>query len=209
MPNFDVAALPDGATWVFAGDSITQGVLHTHGARSWVELVHERVRGELDRLGDIVVNSGVSGWSVPDVSARFEHLVGRFAPDVVSISLGTNDADAGADGVEPFGRGLRDLADRAATLGAAVVLHTPVLTTSDAPQNRRTFLPAYADQVRRVAHLQGAVLVDHERHWQDHFAGAAPTPWMDDHSHPNATGHRQMAGTTLLTLGLGELDRRP
>lgn len=206
MSTVDFTALNPGATWVFAGDSITQGVFHTHGARSWVELVHERIRWELDRLQDIVVNSGVSGWRVPQVSAAFDHLIGRFAPDVVSISLGTNDANAGGEGLDDFRRGLTELVHRSADLGARIVLHTPVLTTSDAPVNRRTYLPAYADQVRAVAKDQSVVLVDHEAHWTDHFNGAAPIPWMDDHSHPNAVGHRHMANTTLRTLGLGELD---
>ncbi|HEX4221603.1 MAG TPA: SGNH/GDSL hydrolase family protein [Pseudonocardiaceae bacterium] len=206
MTTVDFAALNPGATWVFAGDSITQGVFHTHGARSWVELVHERTRWELDRLSDIVINSGVSGWRVPQVSAAFDHLIGRFAPDVVSISLGTNDANAGADGLEEFRRGLTDLVQRSADLGAWIVLHTPVLTTSDAPANRRDYLPAYADQIRAVAKDQSVVLVDHEAYWRDHFDGAAPIPWMDDHTHPNAAGHRHMANTTLRTLGLGQLD---
>jgi lysophospholipase L1-like esterase len=208
MPTVDFTALAPGATWVFAGDSITQGVYHTHGARSWVELVHERVRWELDRLDDIVINSGVSGWRVPQVSAAFDHLIGRFAPQVVSISLGTNDANAGAQGLADFRRGLTELARRSADLGARIVLHTPVLTTSDAPVNRRTHLSAYADEVRAVAREQRMVLVDHDTYWRDHFDGAAPTPWMDDHSHPNAAGHRQMANTTLRTLGLGELNER-
>lgn len=206
MPTVDFPALAPGATWVFAGDSITQGVLHTHGARSWVELVHERVRWELDRLPDIVINSGMSGWRVPQVSAAFDRLIGRFAPEVVSISLGTNDANAGAEGLDEFRRGLTDLVRRSAGLGARIVLHPPVLTTSDAPANRRIYLPAYADQVRAVAKDQSAVLVDHETYWRDHFNGAAPIPWMDDHTHPNAVGHRHMANTTLRTLGLGELD---
>ncbi|WP_197285015.1 SGNH/GDSL hydrolase family protein [Sciscionella sediminilitoris] len=171
--------------------------------------MHERIRWELDRLRDIVINSGVSGWRVSDVSASFEHLIGRFAPGVVSISLGTNDALAGADGLADFRRRLTDLVRRSADLGALVVLHTPVLTTSDAPVNRRTSLAAYAEQVRAVAGEQSSFLVDHEAYWREHFEGAAPIPWMDDHSHPNAVGHREMANTALRALGLGELTERP
>jgi len=44
-------------TWVATGDSITQAVLHTHGSRGWVEHVHERVRWQLDRLTDIVIEN--------------------------------------------------------------------------------------------------------------------------------------------------------
>jgi lysophospholipase L1-like esterase len=209
MTRVDFVALRPGSTWVFTGDSITQGVFHTHGARSWVELVHERVRWELDRLDDVVINTGVSGWTVPQIADRFDHLIGRFAPQVVNIALGTNDAHAGAGGLDDFEAQLTALARRSQSLGANVVLHTPVLTMSDAPPNRQRALPDYAERVRSVARAVGAGLVDHERHWRQRFGTAQPTPWMDDHSHPNAAGHREMANTTLLALGLGVLEERP
>src|SRR5690348_15954016 len=47
--------------WVFTGDSVTHGALHTSGWRSYPELFAERVRWELHRFRDIVINSGVSG----------------------------------------------------------------------------------------------------------------------------------------------------
>lgn len=126
--RFDLAALPDQATWVFTGDSITHGVYHTHGMRSWVELVHERIRWELDRIRDIVVNTGVSGWTAGQVVADYVHLVQRFRPDVVSLSLGTNDALAGPAGLTPFAERLRELADRASHDGA-VSPHRGWMTT--------------------------------------------------------------------------------
>ncbi|WP_265446039.1 SGNH/GDSL hydrolase family protein [Flexivirga meconopsidis] len=198
--------LPERSTWVFTGDSITQGVFHTHGARSWVELVHERVRWELDRLSDIVVNSGVSGWTAAQVRGEFDHLVGRFDPAVVSMSFGTNDALDGAAGLPVFRRELTALIQTSAALGARVVLHTPVPVMPDAPAARRENLPAYAEVVRELAVAKNVTLVDHERHWLAHYGTAAPTAWMDDHTHPNAVGHREMANTTLRVLGLGTLD---
>lgn len=37
--HFELSDAP--ITWVMAGDSITQGVLHTYGARSWVEYFYD------------------------------------------------------------------------------------------------------------------------------------------------------------------------
>lgn len=79
---------------------------------------------------------------------------------------------------------------------------------SDAPEPRKTWLPAYSDVIREVAHERGAVLVDHEATWHGLLSGTAPTAWMDDHTHPNAEGHRVMARTTRQTLGLGDLAGR-
>ncbi|MFE0463850.1 SGNH/GDSL hydrolase family protein [Kitasatospora sp. NPDC058965] len=189
-------------TWVMTGDSITQAVLHTHGARGWVEHVHERVRWQLDRLTDLVLNTGVSGWRAADVLGSYDHLIGRFAPDVLSISLGTNDARAGLAGLAGFEGALRELLARSAD--AQLVLHTP-LVVSRAGREARAELPAYCETVRRVAADTGALLVDHEAFWRARFGDEDPISWLDDPAHPNAVGHLAMANHTLRVLGLGEL----
>jgi lysophospholipase L1-like esterase len=189
-------------TWVMTGDSITQAVLHTHGARGWVEHVHERIRWQLDRLTDLVLNTGVSGWRAVDVLGSYDHLIGRFQPDVLSISLGTNDARAGLAGLAEFEGALRELLAR--TAGAQLVLHTP-LVVSQAGRAARAELPAYCEAVRKVAADSGALLVDHEAFWRARFGDEDPIAWLDDPAHPNAAGHLAMADHTLRSFGLGEL----
>ncbi|MCK8678997.1 MULTISPECIES: SGNH/GDSL hydrolase family protein [Streptomyces] len=193
-------------TWVAAGDSITQGVLHTHGARGWVEHLHERIRWQLGRLTDVVVNTGVSGWRAVDVLAAHDHLIGRFAPDVLSVSLGTNDCLAGEDGLDEFRDAMRRIVAGAAP-ETRLVLHTPVLTAYSG-RPRRAALPAYCQAVRELAEETGALLVDHEAHWRERHGTDDPIPWLDDPAHPNAAGHLAMANHTLRTLGLGELEPR-
>ncbi|MGG8408282.1 SGNH/GDSL hydrolase family protein [Streptomyces sp. 12297] len=170
--------------------------------RGWVEHVHERVRWQLDRLTDIVVNTGVSAWSAVDVLAAYDHLVGRFEPDVLSVSLGTNDARRGTAGLPEFHDAMRAIIAKAGD--ARIVLHTPV-PVSVTGRAARAELPAYCQAVREIAADTGALLVDHEAFWLDHFGDADPIAWLDDPAHPNAVGHLQMANHTLRTLGLGEL----
>lgn len=191
-------------TWVATGDSITQAVLHTHGARGWVEHLHERVRWQLGRLTDVVVNTGVSASGAGDVLAAHDHLIGRFQPDVLSISLGTNDCLAGEAGLPAFRDAMHRIAG-AAVPRTQVVLHTPALV-SFSGRERRAALPAYCEAVREIARDTGALLVDHEAHWREHHGTTDPIPWLDDPAHPNAVGHLQMANHTLRAMGLGELD---
>jgi len=83
-----VIELSDQAmTWVMTGDSTTEAVLHTHGERGWVEHVHERIRWQLDRLTDIVINSGISASRAPDVLAAYDQMP-RYGQAVREIAAG-------------------------------------------------------------------------------------------------------------------------
>jgi len=190
--------------WVATGDSISQAVLHTHGARGWVEHLHERVRRQLGRLADIVVNTGVSGAGAADVLASHDRLIGRFRPDVLSVSLGTNDCLTAEDGLPDFLHAMHRIVEKTPS-PTQVVLHTPALVAFSG-QERRATLPLYCEAVRDVAKATGTLLVDHEAYWRDHFATADPIAWLDDPAHPNAVGHLHMSRHTLRTMGLGELD---
>lgn len=205
-PLSELLASSRPATWVFTGDSITQGVQHTHGARCWVEHVHERIRFQLGRPLDAIINTGVSGWSAPDVAEHFDRLVGRYRADVVSIALGMNDCLAGYEGREGFRRTLTELAVRSGADGARIVLHTPN-AIADGAWNVPVEVAAYAQVVREVADGTRAVVVDHFRYWCEVFGEGTPQPWLDEAVHPNAEGHRAMAALTLRTLGLGELQQ--
>ncbi|MFC7308111.1 SGNH/GDSL hydrolase family protein [Streptomyces monticola] len=191
-------------TWVLTGDSITQGVLHTHGARGWAEHLHERVRWQLGRLTDVVVNTGVSGWSAGDVLGNHEWLIGRFQPDVLSVSLGTNDCLAGEAGLSAFHEAMRKIVQGVGA-GTQVVLHTPALV-SFSGRERRAAMPAYCQAVREIAAETGALLVDHESHWLAQHETTDPIGWLDDPAHPNAVGQLEMAQQALRTMGLGELE---
>jgi acyl-CoA thioesterase I len=188
-------------TWVFVGDSITQGLEHTHGRRSFVEHFAERTRGELGRVGDVVVNTGVSGDRTEDVLAGFPARVARFHPDVVVVMLGTNDSVRGAEGRAGFRRRLGKIVTRVRDLHAVPVLQTPPAADVEASPEHAD-LAAYADVVREVAQARHVVLVDHFAHWVEAGYGAPPAAWLDDPIHPNARGHLEMARTLFRRLGV-------
>jgi acyl-CoA thioesterase I len=192
-------------TWVFVGDSITQGLEHTHGRRSFVEHFAERTRGELGRFGDVVVNTGISGDRTEDVLAGFPARVERFHPDVVVVMLGTNDSVRGPGGVSGFRRRLGEIVARVRDLHAVPVLQTPPAADVEASPEHAD-LAAYADTVREVADTRNVVLVDHFAHWLESGHGAPPPAWLDDPIHPNARGHLEMARTLFRRLGVFDPD---
>lgn len=189
-------------TWVFTGDSITHGAKHTHGTRSYVEHFAERVRWELGRGQDVIINTGLSGDRAEGLLRNFEARVARFKPDVVSIMIGMNDSTRGPEGREAFRANLRQLVARTRALGAVPLLHTQNTVEPTATKERGD-LPAYAAIVAETAREWQTVLVDHWQHWQTTAEQPATLHrWLNDPIHPNPRGHRELAILTFQALGI-------
>lgn len=191
-------------TWVFVGDSITQGSCHTHGRRNYVEHFAERVRGELGRSRDAVINSGQVGATAADLLPEFDWRVGRFGPDVVFVMFGSNDARAGDVGLREFHYDLGQVVERSRDLGAIVVLQTPPPVEAGSDRDPAD-VSAYAGQVRSVAEELGVTLIDHAAAWSAAGHGAAggvPPGWLDDPAHPGPLGQHHLALTLFEALGI-------
>lgn len=190
-------------TWVFTGDGVTHGARHTSGARCFPELFAERIRWELRRLLDVVINTGVEGAKCNNLQSDLEWRVTRFEPDVVFVTMGLHDSIAGARGALEFRRHLAEVVDELEADGAIVVLNTPnpVLPQED---ERFAHLPQYVEQIRSISDELQIPLVDHWAHWERVCPGdAALAQWLGrDGIHPNGQGHRQMARLVLHRLGL-------
>ncbi len=176
-------------TWLFTGDSITHGALHTFGWRSYTELFAERIRFELRRPRDMVINTGISGDRTGGLLADWEWRVARFQPHVVSVMMGMNDCTTGAGGREGYRKNLNEILDRIQALPHAIsLLHTMNPITRLEPS--RADLPAYVEIVRDVGARRHVPLVDHYDEWSK----ANFYQWLGDGTiHPNEYGHRVFA----------------
>lgn len=204
--------LSTSVTWVFTGDSITHGVRHTNGQRNYVEHFAERVRGELKRYTDIVINTGVTNDTTNILLHTWETRVARFKADVVSVMEGTNDCYDGiissmipgmnvydeAVSPEKFSDNLHEIIRRIRQTGAIPLLHTmaPVDFNTDLQRKK---MPEYVEAVRTVARKEKAILVDNYKFWQ-----TMPDiiPWLNDAYHPNESGHRAIAEEMFRTLDI-------
>lgn len=199
MSGRDLLQRPDTLTWLFAGDSVTQGVLYTHGWRSYSQIVAERINGELGRKLDIVLNTAVSGWTLREFEQDLDHRVLRFEPDIVFMMFGLNDAAwfeiAGiAEYRARYERCLDRMQER-----SEVVLQTCNLLLPDDPLGPT--VSAYVETIRSIAADRGLGLVDHDRAWAELDATGPRERFIDWGVHPNEHGHRLMAREVLLYLG--------
>jgi len=196
-------ARKEPVTWVFTGDSITHGALHTRGWRSYPEHFAERVRWELKRMRDIVVNTGVSGEKADGLLADLDWRVLHLKPEAVSIMLGMNDCTLGEVGRQLFRKNLTAIVNKVMAAGAIPILNTPN-TVFVKNADTRADLPGYVQVVRDVALGTKAILVDHYAHWEKvKPAQDALLKWLADESiHPNYIGHREMARQLFTDLDI-------
>lgn len=188
-------------TWVLVGDSITQANAHTEGRRGYAEHLAERIRGELGRVGDAVVNTAVSGSTSADLLDEFHWRAGRFAPDVVIAMFGRNDSAEGLDGIRGFRYRLDQIVQRTRDIGAIPVLQTPPPAQPGGTRDPEA-VAAYAQAVRDVADDLGVVLVDHHGHWTASGSNGGPGEWFADPFHPGPLGHVELARTLFDALHL-------
>jgi lysophospholipase L1-like esterase len=189
--------------WLFTGDSITHGALHTWGQRDYVEHFAERLRYEMGRKRDMVITTAISGWSTQNIRDDIDWNILQFDADVVSIMIGMNDSCMGPEGLKTFRENYFYIIDRVQKMKkAAILLHTPNPIWPEA-NDRRGALPEYVEEIRRIAKDRQLPLIDHWTYWADTIRENSfrAVSWMNDSIHPGPYGH--LAFTHLL---LKELD---
>jgi lysophospholipase L1-like esterase len=189
-------------TWLFTGDSITHGALHTKGWRCFTEIFAERVRFEMNRRSDIVINTGISGDTTAGIIAALDWRLSRFQPDVTFIMFGMNDSVVGPD-LATYEANLRKLAVEARkNSGIPVLMRVNPCIPGSAQEKRHAKLEAYMDAVAKIAADEKLILVDHWADWRKNPKSIAAM--MNDEVHPNGRGHQEMAIRILQAVGLSD-----
>ncbi len=187
--------------WLFYGDSITHGALHTYGYRDYVELFSERVRFELGRPMDLVINSAISGDNTRGLLNGFDWRVAQFKPDVIFIMIGMNDCSDGNDiNVQEFERNLMTLTEKIEQLGAVAVIQTTCPILPGQAPDRSPHIDHFMEANRRVAQAKNLPLIDHTKIWERNSEKFFM--WMSNEFHPNEYGHRVFARSIFEALGI-------
>lgn len=183
---------PDPAKWIFYGDSITHGARHTFGKRDYTQIFAERLRAEMPRPWDVILNTAISGNTTRELLATFDWRVGQFQPDVVFLMIGMNDCNPDKQlSIDEFRGNLNALVDKIGEAGALAVLQTSNPILPGALPEREQRLADYMDVLRQVAGDRQTPLIDHFDHWRQ--CADRMSFWMSDKNHPNAFGHIEFA----------------
>lgn len=190
--------------WIFTGDSITQGAKHTLGYRSYPEIFSERIRFEMDRERDVVINTAISGNAAENILADFQWRIGQFKPQIISLMIGTNDAATVRNiSVQAFRDNLRTLIKKFRNLDAIPILQTPnTIDFNEKSGMERLTLAQYVDEIREVANECGVILVDNWKYWEDNKQRIIDEKWRTDPLHPNGRGHLEIARLLFRRLSI-------
>jgi lysophospholipase L1-like esterase len=202
--------LPQGATILFQGDSITDtGRDRAHVApnvasalgNGYPLLLAAVLLRANPALGLRIYNRGVSGNTVPDLTARWEVDTLALRPDVLSILIGVNDywhtrtsgyTGTVADYETQFGALLDETKHQLPTTRIVVlepfVLRTGAVDASWFPEfdTRRTV-------AARVAARAGATFVALQQAFDEAATQGGPAYWLADGVHPTPAGHALIA----------------
>lgn len=196
----------DPINWVFTGNSITQGAKHTHGMRPYSEIFAERIRWEMQRPNDVIINTAISGHTTQNIINDFGIRVPRFNPKVVVLMIGTNDAAQDRNiTIENFGNNLIELIDRIREIGAIPIVMSPnIIIVDKSPERSRLYL--YEEKMGQIVKTKNVIYVNNWNIWstelQQKYPGEVFKKLMNDPLHPNGYGHQEIAMALFKELSI-------
>ena len=194
-----------GERMVAVGDSITKGDWDSEEAGGWVTRLATKLRASYPHASFLLANAGVDGDTTAGVLARLARDVLAPHPQVVIVSIGTNDFDFGVPRTQ-FAQQLRTLVQRLqAAPQAPVVILASMLPIAGQTPGRLAAERAYNDVIRRVAAAARVGYLDLFDAWLG-LGASYLQALRHDTEHPNPIGYEWMASTTAAFLEAGYLD---
>ena len=189
--------------WLFYGDSITQGCYHTYGHRDFTELFAERIRFEMGRRLDVVINTAISGNTSRDLYDTFDWRVSQFSPDVVFIMVGMNDCDEqNRVTASDFRNNLLKFVCEVKKFNGQPVLQTPCAIRERQNEVKVKSFSGFIDILREISDSKNIPIIDHVKNWKKNVERAHL--WMNDEMHPNLYGHRVIANYIFECMSMDE-----
>ncbi len=177
--------------WMFVGDETTAWMRH-HGKPGYAEMFRHRLRWELHRQADLVVNAGSLHAGIVEIAQITRQGLEQCRADVVFMMPGRVDADQAARHPHLYADQLTELAEQIREQGAEPVFQTPPVPFGSGSAQAPCQLAALADVIREVSVVHQIPLIDHAEFWLEHPTAAA---WSEQ-----KTGSIRSLGHVLLAL---------
>jgi lysophospholipase L1-like esterase len=206
--------LPDGATVLFIGDSITdcgrRDVAAPFGD-GYVSLFIDLVMARYPERSYRFINQGIGGNTVLDLRARWQEDVIRHRPDWLSVKIGINDLHrylAGEKAFSPdrYRESYEYILEQAVQqTSARLILIDPFYLSIDGegdPFRRQVLdlLPHYLEAVADLAVRYQARHVQTQAMFARQLQYRPPSTFCPEPVHPNRTGHLLIAVELLRVL---------
>lgn len=201
----------DGATFLFQGDSITDGNRtrnidwnHVLG-HGYQYIIACKLWYDFPKKGFHFFNRGVSGNKMTDLAERWQNDTLNIRPDVLSILIGINDTSAFVSGnrlftAESYESGYRALLQQTkeALPNVALVLCEPFVLKagSKVTENWEAYFSEVEKRRQAVQKLSeefDAVFVPFQEAFNNALSKAPADYWIWDGIHPMPAGHELMA----------------
>ncbi len=200
----------DGFTFLFQGDSITDGNRsrnndwnHVMG-HGYQYIIASKLWYDLPQKGFHFFNRGISGNKVTDLAARWQTDTLDIKPDVLSILIGINDTSVFIDGnkdftVDAYESGYRQLLQQTKEQlpNVQFVLCEPfVLPVGKVKDNWQQYADEVAKRATSVKKLSAefnTVFVPLQDAFNKVLSKASADYWIWDGVHPMPAGHELMA----------------
>ncbi|MBQ1206068.1 MAG: hypothetical protein IIX67_02575 [Clostridia bacterium] len=191
-----VAADEKNLVVVAFGDSIT-------AADKWQKYIEKE-------YGIDIINAGIGGDTTNTAKVRFQSAVLNRQPDIVFISLGTNDCSLDMPRCVPLDTYKANMAyfiDECQRIGARVVVNIPTPVVDEQYLTRHKSEPfepyggpngivtVYADAAREVAKEKGVAFADLNTYFNSLDGGYEK--YFPDGVHPNDTGYKMYASVAM------------
>ncbi|MGV3704647.1 MAG: SGNH/GDSL hydrolase family protein [Arcticibacter sp.] len=204
---------------LFQGDSITDGGRsrnhdwnHVMG-HGYAFIIAGRLGFEQPAIDYQFFNRGVSGNTVPDLAARWKEDTIDLAPDILSILIGVNDANAEIDGRSDFSASsyasrYRKLITETKSqlpklkliIGEPFIL--PVGRVKESWSKWYDCISARQEAAKDLAAEFNAVYIPYQSHFNAALQKAPADHWIWDGIHPMPAGHELMARQWIETANL-------
>ena len=217
--NNNAALSAKGLTFLFQGDSITDGNRgrdadpnHIMG-HGYAFRIASGISADFCTAGHKFYNRGISGNTTADLAARWQTDTIALQPDVLSILAGINDVDAvvnnkpNAQNITQFEANYRQLITEALTANPDIVIvlclpfAAPVAPRKDAFESWKKATLERAAVVTKLSKEYNTVLVNFPEVLEGAIKKAPADYWIWDGIHPTIAFHTLMSREWVKQVG--------